>query len=100
MVAAPESFEYVVLNFNDVKKYLSTEFGELSRTYDYCEAAQYSTWEQYYEDLLIQVTSEHLGFTYSKRKLNPWFLNRKCAKQYIGLLFQCFVRRRIKDDRK
>ena len=94
MISAPESFEYIILNFSDVKKYLSTDCGELSRTYDYCEGTQYSSWEQYYENLLIQVTSEHWGFTYNKRKLNPWFLTRKCAEQYVDCLSQCYVERR------
>ena len=94
LISVPQSFEFVALNFNDVKKYLSSDCGELLRTYDYCEGSEYATWEQYYEELLKQVTSEHLGFTYSKRKLNSWFLNARCAKQFVDLICQCFVKRR------
>lgn len=94
LVSAPESFEYVILNFTDVKRCLSTDCGELLRTYDYCEGTIYSTWEQFYENLLSQVTSENFGFVYSKRKLNHWFMNRKCAEQYVDIIRKCFVRRR------
>lgn len=94
MISAPESFEFVILNFSDVKKYLSSDCGELIRTYDYCEGNEYGTWEKYYEKLLMRVTADHLGFVYNKRKLNPWFLNSKCAEQYFNLICRCFVRRR------
>ena len=94
MVSAPELFEYVVLSFNELKRYLSSDCGELFRTYDFCEGKEYTTWEQYYEDLLRQVTSEHLGFTYTKRKLNSWFLNTNCSKQFLDIVFRSFVRRR------
>lgn len=93
-VSVPESFEYIVLNFGDVKKYLSSDNGEILRTYDYCESTEYSTWERYYEDLLKRVTSEHFGFIYSKRKLNSWFKNARYAEQFIDLVCRCFVRRR------
>ncbi|SET15831.1 hypothetical protein SAMN04487771_100663 [[Clostridium] aminophilum] len=68
--------------------------GELMRTYDYCDSGEYSSWEQYYENLLARLTSEHFGFTYNKRKLNSRFKNRKCADQYVNLLCQCFVKKR------
>lgn len=94
VISAPESLEYILLKFSEVKRHLSVDCGELIRTYDFCDGCEYSTWEQYYEDLLVRITSEHLGFTYNKRKLNPWFKNRKCAEQYLDLLCQCFVKRR------
>lgn len=93
-VSAPESFEYILLNFSDVKKYLSADDGELLQTYDYCEGTEYSTWEQYYENLLGKITSEHFDFKYNKKNLNPRFRNKKCAKEYIDLICKCFVERR------
>ena len=72
--------KYVILNFDDVKRCLSTDCGELLRTYDYCEGTIYSTWEQFYENLLSQVALENFGFYYSKIKLNHWFMNRKCGR--------------------
>ena len=97
-VLAPESFEYVLLNFNEVKRHLSSDQGELTRTYDFCDSSEYGSWEQYYEDLLKQVTEEVFGFTYSKRKLNQWFLNGNCRDQYIDMLYKCFVMRRTHGD--
>ena len=97
-VLAPESFEYVLLNFNEVKRHLSSDQGELTRTYDFCDGSEYGSWEQYYEDLLKQVTTDHFGFTYSKRKLNQWFLNSNCRDQYIDMLYKCFVTRRVRSD--
>lgn len=95
LVSAPESFEYVLLNISEVKRHFSQDWGKLTRTFDYCDSREYSSWEQYYEDLLKQVTAEHFGFTYSKRKLDAWFLNRNCAEQYVALLQKCFVARRM-----
>ena len=94
-ISAPESFEYILLNFNDIKRHFSPDYGELTRTYEFCDSSEYSSWEQYYEELLRQVTTEHFGFTYSKRKLNKWFFNRNCADQYVDMLFKCYVTRRM-----
>ena len=97
-ISAPESFEYVLLNFNEIKKQLSSDQGELTRTYDFCDSSEYGSWEKYYEELLKQVTTEHFGFTYSKRKLNRWFLNSNCADQYVDMLYKCFVTRRSRSN--
>ncbi|MCR5604546.1 MAG: hypothetical protein K6G27_12725 [Lachnospiraceae bacterium] len=97
-ISAPESFEYVLLNFNEIKRRLSSDQGELTRTYDFCDSSEYGSWEQYYEDLLKQMTKEHFGFTYSKRKLNQWFLNSNCIDQYVDILYKCFVARRAHSD--
>lgn len=98
LISAPESFEYVLLNFNEIKKYLSSDQGELTRTYDYCDSSEYGSWERYYEELLKQVTADHFGFTYSKRKLNRWFLNSNCINQYVDMLCKRFVTRRSKSN--
>jgi len=100
-VLAPESFEYVLLNTREIRKHLSQNLGELTRTFDYCDSQQFVSWEQYYEELLKQVTSEHLDFTYNKRKLNKWFLNENCVEQYIDILLKCFITRCVRlDDTK
>ena len=97
-ISAPESFEYILLNFNEIKRRLSSDQGELTRTYDFCDCSEYGSWEQYYEDLLKQMTKEYFGFTYSKRKLNQWFLNSNCVDQYVDILYKCFVARRTHGD--
>lgn len=97
IVSAPESFEYVLLNISDVGKHLSRDHAELIRTYEYCDSRENGSWEQYYEKLLRHITSEYLGFVYSKSKLNSWFLNRKCAEQFVSILQQSFVVRQHND---
>ena len=81
-----------------LRRRLSPDQGELTRTYDFCDSSEYGSWEQYYEDLLKQMTKEHFGFTYSKRKLNQWFLNSNCIDQYVDILYKCFVARRAHSD--
>ncbi|MBR1684716.1 MAG: hypothetical protein IJ708_06220 [Clostridia bacterium] len=93
-ISGPESFEYVLLNLNEIRRRLSSGQGEITRTYDFCDSSEYGSWEQYYEDLLKEITAKHLGFTYNKRKLNQWFLNRNCVNQYVDMLQKCFVARR------
>ncbi len=96
-ISAPESFEYVLLNIDEIKRHLSKDLGEITRTFDYCDSREYSSWEQYYDELLKRLTEECFGFTYGKRKLNPWFLNKNCADQFVAMLFKCFVTRRTKN---
>ncbi len=98
MISAPESFEFVLLHLDVVRKYLSEDAGELTRTYDFCDSSQYITWERYYESLLKQITTEHLGFTYSKSKLNSYFLNGKCAEAFREQICRYFVCRRERDQ--
>ena len=99
-ISAPESFEYVLLNISEINRHLSQNQGELTKTFDYCDSSMYGSWEQYYEDLLKQVTAEHFDFTYNKRRLNPWFLNRKCGAQFVDILLKSFVTRRLDLDDK
>lgn len=94
MIAAPESFEFILLHLDAIRKYLSSDSGELTRTYDYCDSKEYITWERYYESLLNQIATEHFGFAYAKAKLNPYFLNGKCAEMFIEQICKCFVKRR------
>lgn len=91
LISVPESFEYILLKSDIFKKYLSEE---LTKTYDYCDCKEYITWERYYEALLEKLTSEHLGFTYSKHTLNSYFKTDKCAKDFLSELGKCFVARR------
>lgn len=99
-ISSPDSFEYILLNLNEIKRHLSSDQGEITRTYDFCDSSEYGSWEQYYEDLLKKLTTEHFGFTYNKRKLNQWFLNSNCMEQYIELLCRCYVVRRKEPDDK
>ena len=94
LLAAPESFEYLLLKSDIFKKYLSKDSEELTKTYDHCDCKEYITWERYYEALIEKLSSKHLGFTYSKRTLNPYFKTDKCAKDFLSELGKFFVVRR------
>lgn len=93
-VSAPESFEFILLHLDSVMKHLSLDHGELSRTYDFCDSKDFITWERYYENLLNEITTEHLGFSYGKSKLNPYFLNGRCAELFIEQICKSFIKRR------
>jgi len=71
-IYAPESFEYLLLNTNMYQRYLNDE---LKRTWDYCDSEKHLTWEQYYTELLNQISFEHYGFHYSKNRLDEHFEN-------------------------
>lgn len=71
-IYAPESFEYLLLNTNMYQRYLNDE---LERTWDFCDSKEHLTWEQYYIELLNQMSFEHYGFNYSKSRLNEQFEN-------------------------
>lgn len=93
-VSAPESFEFILLHLDSVMKHLSLDHGELSRTYDFCDSKDFITWERYYENLLNEITTEHLGFSYGKSKLNPYFLNGRCAELFIEQICKSFIKHR------
>lgn len=90
LIAAPESFEYLLLGLVVIKKYLADE---LIRTYDYCDSKKYISYERYYTALLEKVTAEQLGFTYTKSKLPTYFSNEKCVGEYMRSLCECFLRK-------
>lgn len=98
-IAAPESFEYLLLQNGDLIRFLTPdssrpgEAEELTRTFDFCNSRDFITWERYYEKLIEKITAEHLGFQYTKRRLNPYFKTLKYAEQYLEDLGKCYVRR-------
>lgn len=90
LIAAPESFEFLLLSLTAVKKYLADE---LVRTYDYCDSREYISYERYYTALLENITAEHLGFVYTKSKLPAYFANEKCAGEYMRGICKSFLKR-------
>ncbi len=84
-VFAPESFEYMLLMTETFNRYLSDE---LVATWNYCDISKYLTWEGYYTDLLTGLCEEKYRFTYSKSKLNAFFLSDS---------FKVSIRAQLKD---
>lgn len=66
IVLLPESFEYLICGAK-----VGIDDNRLSKTYDYCDAKSYSTWEKYYTDLVSDVldTYKNSKSKYSKKVL-------------------------------
>lgn len=72
----PESFEWMILNTglidgNEVKEILEEPS-------EHIESGLYFSWERYFTDLLTEKTRDTY-LRYSKRKLNPAYLNKNIA---------------------
>ena len=66
---APESFEYLIL----VSGIVRADNDIIENTYNYSDAKDYSSWEQYYTAYLTDITKETV-LRYSKSKLNEVYL--------------------------
>lgn len=79
----PESFEWVILSseiFND------KETGQiLECPYDYIESGDYLSWERFFTYLLVQKTRKSY-LEYSKRTLNPVYLNSNMASKILHVM--------------
>ncbi|XCP84717.1 translation initiation factor 2 [Roseburia hominis] len=76
----PESFEWLllksgILRNSEIKKILDN-------TAEYVESEKYFSWEQYFTELLVQVSGESY-LRYNKKKLNPNYLQPAIMKQII-----------------
>lgn len=83
LIFAPESFEWLILNTSKFKCYCKNE---LSNTSDYVEPSLYKTWENYFEDLLINLCNRYNYVKYEKvswDKLNPFFKNTNLLKEIV-----------------
>lgn len=71
---APESFEYILLSSGS---FTSGEIAVMCEsTYDYADSTKYMSWEQFYTELIIEVTQD-TEMKYSKKKLNVYYLSEK-----------------------
>lgn len=76
----PESFEWLLLGAGILK---NSEIKDiLANTAEYVESKEYFSWEQYFTDLLVQVTKESY-LKYNKKKLNPNYLQPSIKKRII-----------------
>ena len=74
----PESFEYLILKSGLIStKELSNI---LVSTSDYVESEEYESWERYFTHLLISMTSVQT-YSYSKKVLNPFYLQDKSIQK-------------------
>ena len=72
----PESFEWMILDSGVIK---APELKNiLAEPSDYIESAEYFSWERYFTHLLIELTQGSY-LRYSKREINPAYLNPRTA---------------------
>lgn len=70
----PESFEYLLLSSAMFREMDIEE--QLQHTEKYATGLDFS-WEQYYTDLIVSLT-QGKKYQYSKKKLNPCFIEKCC----------------------
>ena len=81
----PESFEWLIMKSGLIKT-ADISF-VLDNTSDYVESSEYFSWENFFENYLIQNTV-NTQFQYAKREINPVYLieaNSKKIAEEIGI---------------
>lgn len=78
---APESFEWVILKSGIVL----VEEDKLEYTYDYADSTKFMSWEQYYTDLLKELTQDTL-LHYSKERLKGQYLSEQNTKKILAVM--------------
>lgn len=79
----PESFEWLLLESGIFKEPKLKDI--LENTADYVESREYFSWEQYFANLVIEITRESY-LQYNKRKLNPNYLQPSIKRQIIDTI--------------
>ena len=74
----PESFEWLILKSDVLKDKEVREI--LHEVPQYVESAKYFSWERYFTALLIEKT-KNTYLTYTKKKLNPAYLQEHIQKK-------------------
>ncbi|MCI8639909.1 MAG: translation initiation factor 2 [Coprococcus sp.] len=78
----PESFEYLILRSGVVE---SKELPEIMESpSDYIEAKEYESWERYFTQLLISITSDK-KYKYSKRVLDGYYIQDGNLQKIAGI---------------
>ncbi|MCQ2790272.1 MAG: translation initiation factor 2 [bacterium] len=80
-IILPESFEWLILKSGLVSKVDLKEI--LSRTSEYVDSEKFETWEQYFTDLLQQITLGDKLKQYSKSNLKEFYINLTNAKKIV-----------------
>lgn len=80
-ICLPESFEWLILKSGLIKNPDITSV--LDNPSEYIESKDYFSWENFFEDYLTQ-ESKDTPFQYSKREINPAYLNESNSKKIIA----------------
>lgn len=86
MLYLPESFEWIILKSGVVDDPKISDI--LEKTEDYIDSKDYSSWEQFYTDYLMRITSGDSVTRYQKGKLGDYYLQGKNKKRILDVLPQ------------
>ena len=78
---APESFEYLLLS----AKIVDVPDDIIYETYLFADSKQYMSWEEYYTSILTELT-KNTPFAYTKRKLNPAWINEASLDKVTAIM--------------
>ena len=79
VIVAPESFEYLLLNLDFIKRFVKDE---VENTVDYCDYREdIISYERYYTELLKYVLKLRYNKSYDKSKLIEFFKNKNVYNQ-------------------
>lgn len=79
----PESFEYLILQSGIITAKGLDDI--LASPWDYIDAAEYESWEKYFTQLLITLTSEK-PYRYAKNSLNPYYVQVQNLEKMLSVL--------------
>lgn len=86
VLIAPESFEYLLLNTEALKKFVENE---LANTADYCDfKGDIISYERYFTELLKDTLLINYNVHYTKSHLVPFFKNEMIYQQLREFLFE------------
>ena len=80
----PESFEWLILKSGIVHNAKLADI--LERPEEYIDSAKYFSWEQFFTELLIQLTSERDYMRYGKQSLAPFYLQAENIQKVISAM--------------
>lgn len=84
MLYLPESFEWLILKSGIVHNAKLADI--LERPEEYIDSAKYFSWEQFFTELLIQLTSERDYMRYGKQSLAPFYLQAENIRKVISAM--------------
>lgn len=79
----PESFEWIILQSGTVCR---TDIRELTEPWEYADSSEYMSWEQYFTQLLCNLTRNDRVKKYAKNQLGDYYLQDKIQKKLLEQL--------------
>ena len=79
----PESFEWIILQSGTVCR---TDIRELTEPWEYADSSEYLSWEQYFTQLLCDLTRNDRVKKCAKNQLGDYYLQDKIQKKLLEQL--------------